>query len=342
MMEGVIRLDMNEVPYPPPQRIIEAAQRGLSSLNRYADPENLEYLRRLLANYACVSRNHVILGAGSNLLLREVIHIFSKGRKVVMVSPSFLPTVEAVKQFAIKSVSIRLSPPDYSLNPEMLMKTVKEPTLVLIDNPNNPTGKILLDRATMETLTQNPDIFTVIDEAYYEFSQVTFSNLVHDRPNLAITRTMDKAFSLAGARVGYIIAGEGFLNAFSSYDSFLPQCSLYAAIEALNNLSYVKQNVRRIVEERERVLRKLDTLGAHVYSSRANFFLMKVELPGIARRLRDMGVLVSDLSGQLSPGFIRVSVGTREENDVFLDSYTKILEEEGSKRLFSTNHTNHA
>jgi histidinol-phosphate aminotransferase len=342
MMKGVIRLNMNEVPYSPPQRIIEAAQRALSNLNRYADLENLEYLRRLLADYAGVSKKHVILSAGSNLLLREVIHIFSQRRKVVRVSPSFLPTVEAAKQFAIKSVSIRLSPPDFDLNPEMLMKTVKEPTLVLIDNPNNPTGKILLDRATVESLTQNTDIFVVIDEAYYEFSQVTFSKMVHDRSNLAITRTMDKAFGLAGARIGYIIAGESFLNAFSSYDPFLPQCSLYAAIEALNDLSYMKQNVRRVIEERERVLRKLDKLGAHVYSSRANFLLMKIELPGLARRLRDMGVLVSDLSGQLSPGFIRVSVGTPEENDAFLDSYTKILEEEDSKRLFYTSHTNHA
>jgi histidinol-phosphate aminotransferase len=342
MMKGIIRLNMNEVPYPPPQRIIEAAQRGLSNLNRYPDLEKLENLRQILANYAGVSRKHVILSAGSNLLLREVIHVFSKGRKVVMVSPSFLPTVEAAKQFAIKSVSIRLSPPDYDLNPEMLMRTVKEPTLVLIDNPNNPTGKILLDRETVESLTQKTDIFTVIDEAYYEFSQVTFANLVHDRPNLAITRTMDKAFSLAGARVGYIIAGESFLNAFSSYDPFLPQCSLYAAIEALNNVTYMKRNVRRVIEERERVLRKLDKLGAHVYSSRANFFLMKIELPGAVRRIRDMGVLVSDISGQLSPGFIRVSVGTPEENDVFLDSYTKILEEEDSRRLFSTNHTNHS
>jgi histidinol-phosphate aminotransferase len=341
-MKGVIRLNMNEVPYPPPQRIIKAAQRGFSNLNRYADLGNLEYLRRLLADYAGVSRKHVILSAGSNLLLRELIHIFSKGRKVVMVSPSFLPTVEAAKQFAMKSVSIRLSPPDYYLNPEMLMKTVEEPTLVLIDNPNNPTGKMLLDRAAVENLTQNTDIFTVIDEAYHEFSQVTFANLVHDRPNLAIMRTMDKAFSLAGARIGYIIAGESFLNAFSSYDPFLPQCSLYAAIEALKNLDYMKQNVRRVIEERERVLRKLDKLGVHVYSSRANFFLMKAELPGLARRLRDMGVLVSDLSGQLSPGFIRVSVGTPEENDVFLNSYTKILEEEDSRRLFSANHTNHA
>jgi histidinol-phosphate aminotransferase len=338
MMRGAIRLNMNEMPYPPPQRVIEAAQKGLSNLNRYADPEHLGYLRRLLADYAGVSEKHVIPSTGSNLLLREMIHVFSKGRKVVMVSPSFLPTVEAAKQFATKSVSIRLSPPEFDLNSEMLMKTVKEPSLVLIDSPNNPTGKILITRETVESLTQNTDVLMVIDEAYYEFSQVTFADMVPDHPNLAITRTMDKAFSLAGARVGYVIAGERFVSAFSSYDPFLPQCSLYAATEALNDLSYVRRNVRRVIEERKRVLRKLDKLGAHVYSSDTNFVLTNMGLSDAARQFRDLGVLVSDLSTQLPPGFIRVSVGTHEENNVFLDSCMKILKEHGSKHLFSKSH----
>jgi len=338
MMREAIRLNMNEVPYPPPRRIIEAARQGLENLNRYADPEHLGFLRRLLAGYAGVPERHVIPGAGSNLLLREMIHVFSKERKVLMVSPSFLPTVEAAKQFATKSVSIRLSPPEFDLNVEMLMKAVKEPSLVVIDSPNNPTGKILITRETVERLTQNVDVLVVIDEAYYEFSQVTFADMVPDHPNLAITRTMDKAFSLAGARIGYVIAGERFASAFSSYDPFLPQCSLHAATEALDDPSYVRRNVCRVIEERERLLKKLDGLGAHVYSSDTNFVLMYTGLPAAGRRFRDLGVLVSDLTTQLPPGFIRVSVGTREENDVFLDRYMKILKDHGSKRLFSKNH----
>ena len=337
-MPGAIRLNMNEVPYPPPRNIIEAAQRGLSNLNRYADPDDLGCLRRLLADYAGVPEKHVIPGTGSNLLLREMIHVFSTGRKVVMVSPSFLPTVEAAHQFATKSVSIRLSPPEFSLNSETLIKTVKEPSLVLIDNPNNPTGKTLIIRETVERLTRNPDVLMVIDEAYYEFSQVTFADMVADHPNLAITRTMDKAFSLAGARVGYVIAGEGFGNAFSSYDPFLPQCSLYAAKEALNDLGYMNRNVRRVIEERHRVVKELDEMGAHVYSSDTNFVLVDTGLPAAGRRFRDLGVLISDLSDQLPPGFIRVSVGTREENDVFLNTCMSILEEDESKRLVSAIH----
>ncbi|MEA3221660.1 MAG: histidinol-phosphate transaminase [Thermodesulfobacteriota bacterium] len=326
MLNRITRLDMNEVPYPPPKKIIEAAQRGLSHLNRYAEPKELEWLQGLLADYSGVSKKHVVLSPGSNLLLREAIHGFSKGRKVITVSPSFLPTIQAAKQFATKLVTIRLSPPEFDLDPELVMDMLNEPSLMIIDNPNNPTGNILLDRKMVEAIVENTDILLVIDEAYYEFSKETFVGMVQDHPNLAITRTMDKAFSLAGARIGYLVAGEAFLDAFSSLYAILPRSSLYAAIEALNNPDYMRDNVTLVIKERERLRKSLNKLGVHVYPSSTNFLLIKTKILDIAKRFKDIGVLISDLSSQLSPGFIRVSIGTREENDVFIAGYTKILE----------------
>lgn len=317
---------MNEVPYPPPKKIIEAAQRGLSHLNRYAEPKELEWLQGLLADYSGVSKRHVVLSPGSNLLLREAIHIFSKGRKAITVSPSFLPTIQAAKQFSTKLVTIRLSPPEFDLDPELVMDMLNEPSLVIIDNPNNPTGNILLNRKMVEAIVENTDILLVIDEAYYEFSKETFVDMVQNHSNLAITRTMDKAFSLAGARIGYLVAGEAFLDAFSSLYAILPRPSLYAAIEALNNPDYMRENVNLVIKERERLRKSLNKLGVHVYPSNTNFLLIKTKILDIAKMLRDIGVFISDLSNQLSPGFIRVSIGTREENDTFIAGYTKILE----------------
>ena len=333
-MKKTIKLNMNEVPYPPPQEIIEAAQKGLWNLNRYADPEDLKRLRGLLAAYSGVSSKHVILGPGSDLLLREIVHTFSRGRKVIMVSPSFLPTVQAAKHFATKLISLRLSPPEFDLNSELLMDELREPCLVIIDNPNNPTGKILLDRQAVEAIMENTEALLVIDEAYYEFSRVSFVDMVQDHAHLAITRTMDKGFSLAGARVGYMVAGEAFLKALSPFYAFLPQSSLYAAIEALNHPGYMRRNIRRVIEERERVWKTLDELGVQVYSSSTNFLLAKTEIPDIVRRFRDIGVLISDLLDQLSPGFIRVSMGTRDENDAFITEYRRILEAYDQGALF--------
>jgi len=326
MLKETVRLNMNEVPYPPPQEIIEAAQKGLSNLNRYADSEDLERLRELLAGYSGVPKGFITLSPGSDLLLREVIHTSSKGRKVVIISPSFFPTVQAAKQFATKLISIRLSPQEFDLDLDLLADQLREPCLVIMDNPNNPTGKILLDRQTVEAIIENRNILLVLDEAYYEFSGITFADMVQSCPNLAITRTMDKAFSLAGARIGYIVAGKAFSDAFSSLYVLLPQSSLYAAIAALNAPGYMKRNVHRIIKERERVWSTLIKLGVHVYSSSANFLLMKAGVPDAAEKFKEIGVLVSDLSNQLPPGFIRVSIGTREENDAFISGYLQIRE----------------
>lgn len=318
---------MNEMPYLPPENVIRAAQKGLLNLNRYAEQKDLEYLRGLLADYSGVSEEHIVLSPGSDLLLRVIVHSFSGERKIVMVSPSFLPTVQAAKQFATKLVSIRLSPPEFVLKPELLLDEVKAPALVIIDNPNNPTGKILIERQTVEAVLDNKNTFLVIDEAYFEFSGVTFADLVSDHPNLAITRTMDKAFSLAGARIGYLVAGECFIDVFSSFYAFLPQSSLHAAVEAMNCTEYMRKNVRLISEERKRLQEEIKDLGTSAYSSSTNFLLIKTEIPDISARLKKSGVLVSDISNQLAPGSIRVSVGIREQNDAFINVFRRILEE---------------
>jgi len=325
MLKRTIKLHMNEMPYLPQKVIIDAARKGLLSLNRYTDPEDIEKLRELLADYSGVPKGHFILSPGSDFLLREAIQTFSKGKKIILISPSFFPIVQTAKQFATKLISIRLSPPEFDLSLDLLIDELKEPCLVVIDNPNNPTGKILLDRHAVEAIIKNKNALLLVDEAYYEFSGVTFADMVQDSPNLAITRTMDKAFSLAGARVGYIIAGKAFLKAFSSFYAFLPQSSLHAAIEAVKNPDYMKKNIHRVIEEKERVIRILDKLDIKVFPSSTNFLLAKTVVPEAVRKLRDLGILVSDISNQLSSGFIRISIGTCEENDIFIAGYKKIL-----------------
>ena len=325
-MKRPVDLSMNEMPFLPPENVVRAAREGLLKLNRYAAQKDLKQLKDLLAGYTGVPEAHIIPGPGSDFLLREIIHSFSGGRKVVMVSPSFMPTVQKAKQFATKFVGIRLSPPGFGLNPGLLLDELTEPTLVIIDNPNNPTGKILIDRQTVQRVLSTKNTFLVIDEAYFEFSEVTFADLVTDYPNLAVTRTLDKAFSLAGARVGYLAAGKYFANAFTSFYALLPQSSLHAAIAALQSVAYMKKNVHKVATERERLYKKMIELGADVYSSRANFLLVKTNIPEIAMELKEMGVLVSDISSQFTSGAIRVSVGRREENNTFIDAYRKISE----------------
>lgn len=326
MLREPISLDMNEMPYPPSANIVRAAEKGVQSLHRYAERADLERLKNLLACYSGVPEEQVVVAPGSDLLLREIILSCARERKLVLVSPSFLPTVRTARQFATKLVRIRLSPPDFGLDPELLLEELKEPALAIIDNPNNPTGRLLLDRRTVKDALHHRETLLVVDEAYFEFCGVTFADLVAEHPNLAITRTMDKGFRLAGARVGYLIAGRRFLDRFSSFYAYLPQPSLHAAVEALASAEDMRDNIQLMREERDRLRTSATSLGVSVSDSSANFLLMQTRLPDIADRLRNMGILVSDVSSQLAPGSIRVSVGTHQENNAFIDGIKKILE----------------
>jgi histidinol-phosphate aminotransferase len=309
-------------------------------LNRYADPDDLARLRQRLGAYAGVPHDQLVIGPGSDLLLREMIHAFGGDRKVVMVSPSFLPTVEAARETAAWWTGLRLSPPSFALQPEVLLAEVSEACLVIIDNPNNPTGQVLLDRQTVRALLEKEGTLVVIDEAYHELARISAQgkdswggslvDLVGEHANLAVTRTMDKAFSLAGARIGYAVAGRAFQGAFTSFYPLLPQPSLLAALSALEDPSYVEQNVARLIEKRERVREALGSLDARVYPSHTNFLLIRSRVLDIAALLEAKGVLVLDASNQLPPGFIRVSIGTREENDAFLAAFKRV-EEKGER-----------
>jgi histidinol-phosphate aminotransferase len=323
-----IRLNRNEIPYTPPKRVIRAAEESLSNLNRYTERKDMEHLRTFVAKYANASKERIIVGPGSDLLLREIVHTLSRGRKVITVNPTFLPTLQAAKQFATKLTKIQITPPEFALPFEVMEREITEQSLVIIDNPNNPTGRLLLDEESIRKIVENPEVVLVVDEAYYEFSGVTCAPLVKEYPNLVITRTVDKALSLAGARVGYLIGGTKVMDALSSFWTFLPQPSLHAAMEALKDPGYSRKNIRKITKERERVGEELRKMGVDVSPSSTNFLLIKTALPDLGRKLQDRGILVLDLSAYWLPSFMRVSVGTPKENDIFLSEMQKILDEQ--------------
>jgi len=315
---------MNEMPFLPPDSVLEAVQQGAGHINRYADFDEMRKLRKKLAEYSGVDQERIFLSPGSDLILREIVLLFARGRKLVLVSPSFLPTAQAARGIADTIINLRLNPPEFSFQAEHLIQEACEPSLIIIENPNNPTGRILLNRSMIEQVLVNQDVLLVIDEAYFEFSGETCADMVSRYPNLAVTRTLDKAFSLAGARVGYMLAGDRFVEAFTAFTTILPQPSLRAAMAALDSSEYAVENIRLIGRERQRLRKELSLLGIPSVESRTNFLLLFSDTPDMYRRLREKGVLVGDVSSQLPSGYIRVSLGTKEENTVFLDTMRDI------------------
>ncbi|MFX1538245.1 MAG: aminotransferase class I/II-fold pyridoxal phosphate-dependent enzyme, partial [Promethearchaeota archaeon] len=154
---------------------------------------------------------------------------------------------------------------------------------------------------------------------------VTYADLVEKYPNLAVGRTISKAFGLAGVRIGYLIAGKIFLDKFASVSIMLSQIGILTAIKAMKNPGYIKKNIDLIQKERERVSKEVKKIGIQVYPSSTNFLLINTKIPDIGIKLLEREIFVLDLSDRWLPGFIRVSIGSKEENDVFLSGLKEIV-----------------
>ena len=319
-----INLHMNENPYSPAKSIQKAAIKGLEKANRYSEPKYLIELKELLGKYNNVPSDRVVLSHGSDLLLREIINIFSKDMKIIIVRPSFFPVGQYALKQARRLTRIQISPPDFKLDRYFLLNELNEPTLLIIDNPNNPTGKILIDDSLVEKILQNKNTLLLVDEAYYEFSLQTFASMIEKYPNLAITRTMDKAFSLAGLRLGYLLMGDYFKNHFSNFPTYLSTPTLFAAIEALKRPEYMTANVDKILSEKIRAEKELLKTGIQIFHGDTNFILIKTKIPDFDKKLNDEDVIIYNLSDEWIDGYYRISIGLREENNKLLSIIKKI------------------
>ncbi len=303
--------------------MIEAARRGLSDLNRYPRPEEIDQLIDLLSDYAEVDGEYISPTPGSDVVLRDVVNILSRDRDVMMESPAIPRRPRPPQGLARRLVEIRLNPPSFHLDNELLGDLPKG-SLIILGNPNNPTGGEILDREGAELVLEGN--LLVVDEAYHEFSGTTLADLVDGHPNIAVVRTMDKAFGLAGLRIAYAICGEEFKPILSGLRSAISKPGVYAAIEALKDPGYVRVNVSLIASERERVSRKLEELGLQTYPSRTGFLLVRTSVPGIPEELERRGVKVLDLSDRWLPGSFKVTIGTPKEDDIFLEIVEDIVD----------------
>lgn len=318
---------MNENPYEPAESIQKAAINGLKQINRYSESKYLVELKELLGHYNNVTPDRVVLSHGSDLLIKEVINIFSKDRKIILLNPSFFPIAHYALKQAVRLTKIKISPPNFKLDSNLLLSELNEPTLIIIANPNNPTGKILIDDSLAIKILENKNVLLLLDEAYYEFSGLSFTNMIEKYPNLAIARTMDKAFSLAGLRLGYLIMGDFFKDHFSNFPVLLSTPTLFAAIESLRYPEYMITNVHKILSEKARLEKELKEMGIQVFSGSTNFILVKTKISSFEKKLIDKDIIIRNLSDEWINGFYRISIGLPKENDMLLSIIKKISDE---------------
>ncbi len=322
-----IKLDANESPYPV--KPCDIALDIPVLLNRYPDPDATE-LRKVLARKLKINYRNIIAGNGSDELIYYLILTF--GGPVVYPVPTFAMYGIIAQCVGVERLEVALDESfDIDFNKMKNLIISKKPHIVFISSPNNPTGNTFSTDKILGIveIARKKSAIVVIDEAYQPFSSKRGLLLfVKDFENLIILRTLSK-IGLAGLRVGYLIGNEKILQEINKvrlpYN--LDSLSQYLAEHALKNFySNIRGFIKKTVKERQRLYRELSRINKlKVYPSEANFILFKVkESKKICNALSKKGILIRDLSPALKDS-LRVTVGTKQENDKFLRELKNIL-----------------
>ena len=336
-----ITLNVNENPYPPSAALVADLQRAVgevaTALNRYPDREALA-LRADLADYLS-KQTGVPLGAeqvwaanGSNEVLQQVLQAFGgPGRCALGFEPSYSmhPLLALGTSTAWVSVP-RL--PDFTITAELAVAAVREhrPAVVFLTTPNNPTGTTTtLD--VVDALCTASDGVVVVDEAYAEFSSQTSAVTLMDRhPRLLVSRTMSKAFAMAGTRLGYLAASAEVVDALRlvRLPYHLSALTQAAARTALAHTDELLATVDAVVVQRDRIVQHVVGLELRTVPTDANFLLFGPfdDPERVWKSLLDKGILVRDVSaGPGLAGWLRVNAGTENETTAFLSALEEVI-----------------
>ncbi len=338
------RLNTNENPHPLPAELLAdlgtALAHATRDLNRYPDRDALE-LRGDLAAYLSrtsgesVRPGQVWAANGSNEVLQQTLQAFGgAGRTALGFTPSYSmhPIISAGTGSAWVDGHRRA---DFTIDPVAAAAQVRElrPDVVFVTSPNNPTGTAV----ALETISQLYEATSygqgragvvVVDEAYAEFARAgtpSALTLLPGRPRLVVSRTMSKAFGMAGLRLGYLAADEAVVDAIQlvRLPYHLSSLTQAAARTALVHTEALLATVDAVKGQRDRIVAALPALGLMSVPSDANFVLFGhfADAPAAWQALLDRGVLVRDVG---LAGWLRVTAGTTEETDAFLTALSEI------------------
>ncbi|NMC10893.1 MAG: histidinol-phosphate transaminase [Methanothrix sp.] len=314
-LQDIVILSRNENPYGPSPRVREALSEA--PLHRYPDSQPFV---SAVANYAGFPEENIVAGAGMDEIIMNIVRLFlGTGDKALIPVPTYNLYGLAVRLCGAQPVyQPRCS--GFEVNPYI----PDEMKMVFICSPNNPTGNPISEE-TARAIIEGTEGIVFLDEAYAEFAGRSLISLVKDHDNLVVGRTLSKAFGLAGMRLGYAVAPPWMAAWYRRVAPLfsMSSTSLAAGVVALKDLDYMKKTTAKIIAERERLLLRLD--GAH--PSQGNFICISTQERSslVAERLLCQGVVVRDCSSYPGAGrhCLRVSIGTPEQNDRFLEAFAK-------------------
>ncbi|MGB3956245.1 MAG: histidinol-phosphate transaminase [Brooklawnia sp.] len=330
-----VMLNVNENPYPPSPKVRQQMAAAIGELagtvNRYPDRE-ARALREDLANYLGfgLGADQIWVGNGSNEVMTHLLQAFGGPGRTLL---TFTPTYSMYPEYARNTHTRYVTVPrrrDFSVDADLVVSAVADhrPDLLLLCTPNNPTGT-QIPVSVIQEIYQQVDCLVIVDEAYQEFTEVPEDSALALLPScgrLIVSRTMSKAFALAGGRVGYLAAARAVVDAcrIVRLPYHMSAQTQALARVALANTQEMLGQVEVLREQSQLIQRWLRNQGLQVLPSQANFCLFGrfTDRHAVWSDLLERGVLVRETGPD---GYLRVSAGTPEEMAVFRDSLTEVL-----------------
>jgi histidinol-phosphate aminotransferase len=314
-----LKLNSNENPYPPSPRVLAALQQAIGGdLRLYPDPVANRLRDTAAARYG-FRRDNILVGNGSDDLLTMLMRTFvDPGDRVAFPTPTYsLYDILVTMQ---DGVVVQIPYPPNFFIPAALAEV--DAKLTFLCHPNAPSG-VLPPLSQVEELARKTRGVLVIDEAYIDFADESALPLVHRYPHVVVLRTFSKSFSLAGMRIGLAFGHPDLMNELLKVkDSYnVDRLSIVAAVAALEDYDWMRQNVEKIRSTRGRLMAELRNLGYFVYDSQTNFVLARqagVNQEGIYRGVKDRGILIRYFSMPELSDCVRITVGTDEQIDQLL------------------------
>lgn len=327
---GRIKLNTNENPYPPSPKVFERHQEvDISSFSLYPELSAASLVRKLAA-YHGISEREVFVGVGSDDVLSMSFLTFFNSDKPILfpdITYSFYPVWADVYRIPYECQSLR---DDFSIDAADYRK---ENGGVVIANPNAPTSIGLAASEVEEIIQANPDVVVIVDEAYVDFGGETVLPLIHKYDNLLVVRTYSKSRSMAGLRIGYAMGNPLLIQALNdvkeSVNSYTMNTeSILLGAASLDDEEYFRQRLEMIIKTRERVKEALEELGFAVEPSQTNFLFVAhkdISAKTIFSKLKEKHIYVRYFDKERINNFLRVTIGTDEQMDLFLAAVREIV-----------------
>jgi histidinol-phosphate aminotransferase len=326
----IVKLASNENPLGPSPKAVQAMHAALENAHLYPDGSGF-YLCRAIATKLSLNPENVILGNGSNEVIEFLGHAFLRpGDDVITCQYAFIVYKLLATAFNVRT--IETPSPDYQQNLEAALKAITPKTrLIFIPNPNNPTGTLVSQTTIDHFMSRVPASITVVfDEAYFEFLDDPPETLrfVRDGRNVAVLRTFSKIHGLAGLRIGYAVAPPELIQVLhKTRQPFNVNSIAHAgALAALNDETHLRETKRVTDEGRTYLQKKFAELRIPFVPTVANFVMVNVgDGCAVFEKLLRRKIIVRPLKGYGLPEWVRISVGTMEENKRLIAALSEVL-----------------